>query len=168
MKKFLLSFLSIYSLLIITSCASHSVPQNTASPNDGLRSLVEAIDQSALELSNRLPAGARVTIVSFRADSENFADYIMEELAAALVNTNLEVADRSRLEQIKKELDLQYSGDVNDETMQSLGKFAGTEFIITGDLLNIGEKYRYRVTVTNTETGVRAGSAQFNVRKDWK
>lgn len=104
--------------------------------------------------------------MAFDSESEQLSEYIMEELTGALVNTRMEVADRSNLAYVYKELNFQASGDVSDESAQSIGKFLAAELVVTGELINTGPRYRLRVSSITVETAIRAASTRLNVRKD--
>ncbi|MDR2245668.1 MAG: tetratricopeptide repeat protein [Treponema sp.] len=88
----------------------------------------------------------------------------MDEVTGALVDGRLEVADRNNLEYVYKELNFQMSGEVSDQTAVSVGKFLGARYVITGELLHIGGRYRYRLDGINTETAVHESSTRLNVR----
>ena len=129
-------------------------------------SLRDAIEQSAERIAEQLPAKSRVAVVAFESQSGKLSDYIMEELAAALFDRNIEVADRQNLEYIYKELNFQMSGDVSDETAQSIGKFLGAELVITGQLRHLGDTYRFMAAAIRVEEATRASVPRFDVRND--
>ena len=123
-------FLTFIVLRVLASCASTG-----GSSYEGVGiSLAEAIEQSAEKIAGDLPAGSRVAIVAWESPSAGLSDYIMEELTGALVDRDMEVADRQNLEYVYRELDLQMSGDVSDESARSIGKFLGADMVITGQL----------------------------------
>jgi tetratricopeptide (TPR) repeat protein len=82
------------------------------------------------------------------------------------VDGNLEVADRRNLAYVYKELGFQMSGDVSDETAISIGRFLGASYVITGQLVKAGDRYRYRLAGINVETAVQESSTRLNVRND--
>ncbi|MDR1898454.1 MAG: tetratricopeptide repeat protein [Treponema sp.] len=129
-------------------------------------SLDEAIERSAADIAGRLAAGTRVAIVAFDAPALNTAAYVMDELTGALVNGALEVADRNNLAYVYRELNFQLSGDVSDETAQSVGKFLGAQYVVTGQLVDAGDTYRYRLNGIKVETAVHESSSRFSVRAD--
>jgi tetratricopeptide (TPR) repeat protein len=90
----------------------------------------------------------------------------MDELAGALVDGSLEVADRRNLAYVYRELGFQMSGEVSDETAVSIGKFLGAAYVITGQLVKAGDRYRYRLAGVNVETAVQESSTRLNVRND--
>jgi tetratricopeptide (TPR) repeat protein len=144
--------------LLFTACVS-------TGSGTGL-SLMEAIEQTAEKIAGELPKGSRVAIVAFESSNANLSDYIMEELTGALFDRGIEVADRQNLEYVYKELNLQMSGDVSDESAKSIGKFLGASTVITGQLLDISGAYRYRASAISVEEAVRASVTRLNVKKD--
>jgi tetratricopeptide (TPR) repeat protein/predicted small secreted protein len=148
---------AVLAAALLASCA-------TTMEGGGEPSLEEAIAQSAVEIAAKLPEGTRVAIVAFASPHGNLSDYIMDEVTGVLVDGRLEVADRNNLEYVYKELNFQMYGEVSDETAVSVGKFLGARYVITGELLHIGGRYRYRLNGINTETAVHESSTRLNVR----
>jgi tetratricopeptide (TPR) repeat protein len=107
-----------------------------------------------------------VAIAAFSSEHENFSNYIMDELAGALVDGSLEVADRRNLAFVYQELGFQMSGDVSDESAAAIGKFLGAPYVITGRLVKAGNRYRYRLAGINVETAVQESSTRLDVRGD--
>jgi tetratricopeptide (TPR) repeat protein len=129
-------------------------------------SLDEAIAQSAGDIAAKLPAGTRVAIVAFESPQGNLSGYIMDEITGVLVDGSLEVADRNNLEYVFKELNFQMSGEVSDESAQAIGKFLGAGYVITGQLVHLGGRYRYRLNGINVETAIHESSTRLDVRND--
>jgi len=152
-------FLAIILLacIVIFSCAS------SASGARDSFSLEEAIEQSATDMTSKLPKGTRVAIAAFDSEHQNVSNYIMDELAGALTGGSLEVTDRRNLTVVYKELGFQMTGDVSDKTAASIGKFLGAQYVITGQLLKTGNHYRYRVSGINVETAVQESSTRLDV-----
>jgi tetratricopeptide (TPR) repeat protein len=154
----------IAAALLLAACAGMASGSGGAS-GEGL-SLDEAVEQSAAAVSEKLPARTRVAIVAFEAEHQNLAAYIMDELTGALVNSSLEVADRNNLEYVFKELNFQMSGDVDDESAAAVGKFLGAVYVITGQLVNTGGAYRYRLNAITVEAAKHEVSERRTVRDD--
>ena len=150
-------FIILTSIFLITCVSNDKV-------SDSL-SLDTVIDNSVQKIVRLLPKGTRVAIVKFDSYSTKISDYIWEELSYRLVNSGMTVADRTNLPYIYKELNFQISGDVDDDTAQSIGKFIGAQSIITGDLVDIGKAYRLRINATNVEKAVREVSDRQDVLK---
>jgi hypothetical protein len=58
------------------------------------------------------------------------------------------------------------SGDVDDQSALSIGKFLGAQLVISGQFINLGDSYRFRIHAVNVETSVRDSSSQFALRND--
>jgi Flp pilus assembly protein TadD len=130
-------------------------------------SLDEGIAQIAQAIEAELPAGTRIAVVNFTSPSAYFSDYVLEELQGYLVNNKrLVVTERSSLELLRNELTFQMSGDVSDETAVSIGKFLGTQALVTGGLTDLGGAYRFRFNAIDIETAVRQASPAVTVRRD--
>jgi len=126
-------------------------------------SLMEAIEQSAQKIVEELPPKSRVAIIAFESPNDNLSDYIMDELTGSLVGRGMEVADRRNMDYVYKELKFQMSGDVSDETAQSIGKFLGAQLVITGQLTSQGKNYRYRTSAIHVEKATLAAVIRFDV-----
>jgi len=151
--------LAVFALLF-AACAS------TGGGNGEGVSLLEAVEQSADKIAAELPKGSRVAIVAFESENDNLSDFIMQEITGALVDRGIEVADRQNLAYVYKELNFQMSGDVSDETAQSVGKFLGAQLVITGQLTGMGASYRYRASAIHVEKASPGSVTRLTVRKD--
>jgi TolB-like protein len=129
-------------------------------------SLQEAVEKAATEISGKLPAGGGIAVASFESESANVSDYIMEELDFALLERGLVVADRANLDSVRQELNFQASGEVSDETAQSIGHFLGVPYIATGQFRPAGNVYRFRLTVIEAERATHTAAVAFDVRND--
>jgi tetratricopeptide (TPR) repeat protein len=150
-------------LFLIIFCSCVSTPKTESADSF---SLDEAIEQSAIKLIEELPNGTRVAIVAFSSEHDNLSNYIMDEITGALVDGRLEVADRRNLSYVYQELNFQMSGDVSDETAVSIGKFLGARYVITGQFIKAGDRFRYRLSGINVETATQESSSRINVRID--
>jgi TolB-like protein len=145
-----------------------AAPPATAAPAPvtGTLGLDEALEQAARDIAAKLPPGAEIAVVSFDSESPNISDYLMEELDYALLDRGLVVADRAQLAAVRRELEFQVSGEVDDTTAQSIGQFLGVPYTLTGQFVPAGDAYRLRVTTIRVETAQRAAAAAFTVRHD--
>ena len=150
---------------IAASCVSVKNAEADASPQTAL-TLDEAVKIAAADISAKLPKGTRIAVVSFESESPQVSNYIMEELDFALVDRGLVVADRAFLDSVRKELDFQTTGEVDQKTAQSIGKFLGVECEVTGQFIFTGETYRFRVITQHTRTAERVAASNLSVRND--
>ena len=167
-KTFFTILLPVMLSVIFAGCVSAggTVTDNTITESGPGLSLMEAIEQSAQKAADDLPQRSRVVVMAFETGNDNFSDYIIQELTGSLIDSGIEVADRRNLDYVYKELDFQMSGDVSDESAKSIGKFLAADFVITGQLINVGNIYRYRITAINVEEAISGSSARFDVRND--
>jgi tetratricopeptide (TPR) repeat protein len=155
-----LAVLAAMVLAAFSGCAGSPAADAEDLPLD------EAVERSAGDIAGKLPANTRVAIVAFESPHRNLSGYIMDEITGVLVDGNLEVADRNNLEYVYKELNFQMSGDVSDEDAQAIGKFLGVKYVITGQLVDLGGRYRYRLNGINVETAIHESSTRLYVRND--
>lgn len=120
-------------------------------------SLDGAIEAAASAVRESVPGRSTVAVVSVTAPTAGLSDYITEELNGSLVNGgdladggSLVVIERKDLDLVRGELRFQTSGDVDDESAQSVGRLLGASVIVTGAL---DASYRLRVKAISVETG---------------
>ena len=118
-------------------------------------SLDGAITASAAAVRESAPARSSVAVVSITAPTTGLSDYITEELNGSLVNGGapvnggpLIVIERKDLDLVRSELRFQTSGDVDEESAQSVGRLLGASIIVTGSLDAL---YRLRVKAISVE-----------------
>ncbi|MDR3020717.1 MAG: hypothetical protein LBU66_07425 [Treponema sp.] len=112
-----------------------------------------AITEAARQIENALNEKTVVAILNIRTGSEAVADLIIEELVGALVNgRKLVVTERKNLDTVRKEMNLQLSGEVSDESLQAIGQVLGAEYIISGTFTDLGSSYRLRVQAVNVSS----------------
>jgi len=145
----------LFSVMLLLACTG-LFAQNV--------SLDQAIQTSTKAIETQLPKGAKTAVLTFTSAKQAFSDYIIDELATALsLSKNLQVIDRQHTDAIRKEFNIQFSGDVSDEEVKSIGKQLGAQYVITGSLVDIGTAYRFRVAAINIESAVREGSPPLNI-----
>jgi TolB-like protein len=126
-----------------------------------------ALNNATVYLSGRIPAKTKVVVLNFSSNWPQLSEYIIEELVGYIVNEGtLTVVDRQNLEAIRKEMDFQLSGEVSDETAQSIGKKLGAQTIISGAITAIGNAYRLRVRAISVETAQILGMQNVDVAQD--
>ncbi|MDR2717136.1 MAG: CsgG/HfaB family protein [Treponema sp.] len=129
--------------------------------------LDKALNDSTVYLKGRLLPKTKVVILNFVSDWPKLSDYIIEELIGYIVNEGtFTVVDRNNLEIIRRELNFQLSGEVSDETAQSIGKKLGAQTIISGAITTIGNVYRLRIRAISVETAQIQGMQNVDVVQD--
>ncbi len=136
-------------------------PAPTAQPSAPADQLDTAVRETSDYLNNQLPKGNKLMILNVQSDYPALSEYIIDELIANTVNDRIfTVVDRNQLNTIRAELNFQMSGEVDDETAQSLGRMAGAQIIISGAVSKIGDLYRLRIRALSVQSAQIEG--QFN------
>ena len=144
--------------VLLCACAGNLLAQQALSLDGVITQAARAI------IATRLSAGAKLAVLNFTSTAEAFSDYVVEELTGALVmNRTVTVIERKSLDLIRKEMNLQLSGDVSDDSAQAIGKQLGAQAIVTGSLTNLGDAYRFRVKVINVETARIEAQFSYNL-----
>jgi TolB-like protein len=128
--------------------------------------LDRAIGDSMTYIIDRLDPGTKVAVLNFNA-SPGITNYVIEEITAFLVNdSNLTVVDRSELELLQGEMNFQLSGEVSDESAQSIGKKLGAQTVLSGSLTPFGKLWRMRIRALEVETARVQGVRTYTIKKD--
>jgi hypothetical protein len=93
-----------------------------------------------------------MAIVYVTSKDEDVTEYIANELEFIMVGRGLVLIDRSQLDRIRQEQNLQLSGEIDDAQAVSIGKMSGAEIIITGAVTGTGDLRRLRLRALSTET----------------
>ena len=93
--------------------------------------------------------------MDFYSVDKNESEIILNKLLSLLVNSNkFEVVDRSSsLEIIKREQKFHYSGEVDEASARSIGKFVGAELVVIGNIKILGAIKQLNIKALNVETG---------------
>ncbi|MDR2718861.1 MAG: CsgG/HfaB family protein [Treponema sp.] len=138
---------------------------NNKIPNVG--SSNQSIEQTAAEIRQQLTAHNKIAVLNFSSDWQKLSAYVIDELNNAIVRDgSLTVVDRQRLDLVRQEQKFQMSGEVDDKSAQSIGKFLGAQSVLSGSFTMIGKTYRFRIRVITVETGVVQYSNSIEIKKD--
>ena len=156
----------VFSIIIfLIGCASTPIQQNNTT-NQSL-ALDSALFEGSKYLASRISYKSKVAVVNIQSPTNNLTNYIIDSLLMHLVNEDkFLLIERSELNILEKEQHYQLSGMVSDETAVSIGKQLGTQFIITGSILPLDDKYSLRFKVINVETAQIIGTTIFQVISD--
>jgi TolB-like protein len=121
-----------------------------------------AINNSFYAISESLPVNSKIALVNISSSDNDESIYILEELTVLFVNSRkFTIVDRHTLNTIRQERNFQLSGEVNDETIISIGNFTGADLVITGSVSGDGERRRLRMRVLDVKTAqVLAASSE--------
>jgi hypothetical protein len=136
-------FFSTLAAIILSGCASIS----------GTANLDNKLKNAGQQITDKLASGSIIAVFSFYSPSEKLSEYLLEELSAYLVSTNkFSIVERKHLDEVRKELNFQLSGEVSDETAQSIGKMLGAQYIVIGVFSRIGNSWKLRTNTIHVET----------------
>ncbi|GHV03155.1 hypothetical protein FACS189485_05550 [Spirochaetia bacterium] len=162
MKK--LVILLTVTVLSFAACTSQKANAPAPVYSENSLTLDAAIADAADYFTAKLSRGSMIALTGFEAES--VSDYIFEELWSRFENSDSFVmVDRRNLEQIRREMNYQMSGEVSDESARSIGQQYGPQTIIYGQMTRLGDEYRLVIYATDVE---RASSSirALNVRPD--
>jgi hypothetical protein len=112
-----------------------------------------AVKYGTEELLENIPARSVVAVISVASGDRAMTEYVIGEVEYLLVNSNLRVVDRRRLDTVMAEQKFQMTGDVDDRSAVSIGKLLGANVVITGSISGSGTTRRLRLTAINVQTG---------------
>jgi hypothetical protein len=118
-----------------------------------------ALARAAEQTVKSVPVRSKIAIVYITALDRSTTDYIAGELEYIWVNEGYIITDRSQLDRLRREQNFQMSGEVDDETAVSIGKFAGANIIVTGRVDGEGSLQRLRLRALDTQTAQVVGVA---------
>ncbi len=109
-------------------CVPHSLHSQEYPLEQGIQRVSERLEMN-------LERDSVVAILDCSAKTEALGLFVSQELTQFFVNSGkLVVVDRNDIEKVQNELTFQLSGDVSDESAQSIGKMLGAQIIITSTL----------------------------------
>jgi hypothetical protein len=118
-----------------------------------------ALSRAAGDTLKNVPAKSKIAIVYITAQDKSTTEYIAGELEFIWVNAGYVIIDRSQLDRIRREQNFQMSGEVDDVTAVSIGKFIGANIIVTGRVDGEGNLRRLRLRALDTQTAQVVGAA---------
>jgi TolB-like protein len=153
------SVLYLWSFIVCVGCAGApvsgpatagvAVPAVSSQYGD----LEKVIETAAVDIKTNLRPDSVIAVFSCYSPSERLSEYIVEELSAYLVNTRVfNLVERKYLDEVRKELKFQLSGEVSDESAQSIGKMLGAQYIIVGSFERSAKHWTLRTTTIGVET----------------
>ena len=147
MKKITVAIIAVYAVFALAACATNKKQTVNTVPLD------QAIQEAAKDIEDNVQAGQIIAVFNFSSPAEQFSEYVLEELSDRLVNgRKLTVVDRKELDLIRQEENFQLSGEVSDESAQSIGKKLGAQLIVSGSINAVGNVYRFRIRTLVVET----------------
>jgi len=128
----------------------------------------QSIEQTAEEIRRQLTAQTKIAVLNFSSGRRELSTYVIDELNNAIVREgSLTVVNKQQLDLVREELDFQMSGDVDDNSAQSAGKWLGAQSVLSGSFTVISKNtYRFRIRVIAVETGIVQYSNSIDIKND--
>lgn len=160
--------MKILKKLFVLSIVVVSVGQWSFAKKDPYQKLALEISRSGDMFINKKIAIIPFSYADGRADSIDGA-VISERITMKMINLQkFEIIERSVLDKIMNELELQASGIMDANSTKELGKVLGVDAIITGTLIQMpGGKIEVNARLIKTETAQAIVAVQAIVEKDW-
>lgn len=115
--------------------------------------------KSAEELKNKTVAVVGVDNLHSSISSETI-EGLMLFIENSFVNSGkVRVIDRKNIEKITEEYRFQSTSLTDEETAVEIGKLANADYIVTGALSKVGERYYLNVKLIDVESGEIVGSS---------
>jgi hypothetical protein len=130
--------------------------------------LDEAIERESAYIIDRAPNNSLLAIVNIKSDSIHLSEYVMERIPDYVISNkkNITFVDRSRLDLIQQEINFQYSGEVSEATMVSIGNKIGAQIIVAGTISEDGDTYNFSIKLLDVRTAVILGSSSTKIAHD--
>ena len=136
------------------------LPVDTPPPSPLATPGIEAaLRRAASETLQDVPQRSNIAIVFITAPDRSTADFIAGELEFIWFNQGYVLTDRRQLDLLRQEQHFHLSGEVDDATAVSIGRFVGADVIVTGSVDGAGDLRRLRLRAVNTETARIVGVA---------
>jgi hypothetical protein len=122
--------------------------------------LDDAIKNLGIYIIGQVPDNSLIAIINISYRDSDISNYVIDELPNYILNNpeGPRIIDRQRIDVLQKELKFQMSGDVDDESMQAIGKMLGAQYIITGSIHDINNILRLNVKIITVKTAEIIGS----------
>ena len=130
--------------------------------------LEDAIKREADYIVQRAPSDSILAVVNIKSDSLKLSEYVLERMPDHLISNRkgITLVARDKVDLIQQELDFQYSGEVSDDTMVSIGQKTGAQIIVTGAISDSGNTYTFSVKLLDVQTAAILGSHSTKVQHD--
>ncbi|MCL2441574.1 MAG: hypothetical protein FWD14_07515 [Treponema sp.] len=118
--------------------------------------LNNAIQNAASELSAALTVrSARVAVLPVHSETAEMTEHLTGELITALINQNMpNVISKIRLNEIFGDRLFNMSGEIDDTTALTFGRFLNVQYIVTGSFIREEETFRLNVRIIEVTTAL--------------
>ena len=130
-------------------------------------SLENVLEHSVKSVEKDLPPGTRVAVLNFTSTSENFSNFVVEEISRRLEQgRQVIIVDRLNSALVKQMMNVRASANISERSVQTIGHMMGAQSVISGVLQDYGGFYRFIIKAVNTETGRIQTQYTFDLAND--
>jgi len=163
----LMYFLIGLSLLFLLSCGAQEREANITTPEE-YNTLDEVAAFIAHDLTSPLATDSRITVMNFKASEQDVPSELIELLSNEIVNAMINearvmVLDRDFMDMILEEHKMQLAGITEEESVQ-IGKLMGADYVLTGQVLLVGEEYNVYARIIDVQTSKIVASCKKGFR----
>jgi TolB-like protein len=105
-------------------------------------------------LPSRMPSQPRIALINNSQNEKELAEIIINGIIDGFVSKNITVVDRNSQSLVEMERNYQYSGNVSDEEMVSLGHEAGVNAFVLVAVTGSGGSRRLSVRMLDVERNI--------------
>jgi TolB-like protein len=161
MKK---AFLVFTALVFLLATCTTSQSESTRAEGSVADELDRAIREASDYLNKNVPVRNKLVILNIKSDYPPLSEYIIDVLTENVVNDRVfTVVDRANLMLIRQEMDFQLSGEVSDESAQSIGQKLGAQTIVSGSITAFGNLWRLTIRALDVEGATIQGMFNRNM-----
>lgn len=131
---------------------------------DGVKDLSEQIATKAKEQQK-----LRIAVLPFReldGQPTVLGTFLAEELFTHLVNSGLEIIERSMLDRVLGEIKLDQTGLIDADTAKQVGKVIGVDAVVTGSITDLQSYVAINCRLIDASSGKIFAAAQAKIVKD--
>jgi len=124
----------------------------------------KAVKNAIDRLYSKLPSGSNIMIMKTNSTERNMLEYVVNQMTKTIVQAGrLKVVDRSNQALIDAEMQYQLSGNVDDNSMVSIGHQLGVQYIVTCWISGAKSLRRLNLKVLNIETAQITDQSDFEI-----
>jgi len=147
---------------IASDAASRAELNRLFSDSNGLAD--KAVKSAIDTLNLKLPAGSNIMIIKSNSTERNMLEYVVNQMTKTVVQAGrLRVVDRSNQALINAEQQYQLSGNVDDNSMVSIGHQLGIQYIVICWISGEKSLRRLNQKVLNVETAQITDQSDFEI-----
>jgi hypothetical protein len=121
--------------------------------NNNIDNIEMIIAKSVSLLVNDIPDNAIIAVLNISSNDNRLSEYILDKIEYILFKNKYTIVDRKELDIIRNEQNFQLSGEVDDNSAVSIGKFSGASIIVLGNISGNGNIRRMRLRALDVQTG---------------